>query len=109
MKDDTQSHQAFSELVDLLADIDERWVSPEWNFHTVDDKVDAYRAVMHTLQWGLVGLFERDPAAPGFRRIANPSRNIMGDNPVRSISIRRCLRITPTGFVARRVARCMFR
>ena len=81
MKDDTQSHQAFSELVALLADVDERWVSPEWNFHTVDDKVDAYRAVMHTLQWGLVGLFECDPSAPGFRRIANPSRKIMGDNP----------------------------
>ena len=36
---------------------------------------------MHYLQWGLVGLFERDPAAPRFHRIVAPDRKLLGDNP----------------------------
>ncbi|WP_420444579.1 hypothetical protein [Candidatus Poriferisodalis sp.] len=36
---------------------------------------------MHYLQWGLVGLFERDPSAPRFQRLLTPSRKLLGDNP----------------------------
>ena len=78
---DTQSRRALHELIDLLGDVDRRWASPEWNLHTDDDIVDAHRALMHMLQWGLVGLFERDPAAPRFHRIVDPNRKVLGDNP----------------------------
>ena len=78
---DTESRRALHELIDLLGEVDRRWVSPEWNLHTADDVVGAHRALMHYLQWGLVGLFERDPAAPRFHRIVAPDRKLLGDNP----------------------------
>ena len=70
-----------AELLEALRDADERWVSPEWNLHTADDVVEAHRALLHYLQWGLVGLFERDLSAPRFQRLVTPSRKLLGDNP----------------------------
>ena len=78
---DTESRRALHELIDLLGEVDRRWASPKWNLHTADDVVGAHRALMHMLQWGLVGLFERDPAAPRFHRIVGPDRKLLGDNP----------------------------
>ena len=78
---DTESRRALHELIDLLGEADQRWVSPEWNLHSDDDAVGAHRALMHMLQWGLVGLFERNPAAPRFHRIVGPDRKVLGDNP----------------------------
>ena len=78
---DTESRRALNELIDLLGEVDGRWVSPEWNLHSEEDVFDAHRAVMHMLQWGLVGLFERDPSAPRFHRIVSPDRKVLGDNP----------------------------
>ena len=78
---DTESRRALHELIDLLGEVDRRWASPEWNLHTGEDIVGAHRALMHVLQWGLVGLFERDPAAPRFCRIVDPDRKVLGDNP----------------------------
>ena len=78
---DTESRRALRELIDSLGEIDERWVSPEWNLHSADDATEAHRALMHYLQWGLVGLFARDPAASRFHRIVDPDRKVLGDNP----------------------------
>ena len=78
---ETESRRALHELIDLLGEVDERWVSPEWNLHSEEDVFGAHRAVMHYLQWGLIGLFERDPAAPRFHRIVDPDRKVLGDNP----------------------------
>ena len=78
---DTASRRALHELIDLLGEVDDRWVSPEWNLHSEEDVYGAHRAVMHYLQWGLIGLFERDPAAPRFHRIVDPDRKVLGDNP----------------------------
>ena len=78
---DTESRRALHELIDLLGEADRRWASPEWNLHSADDVAGAHRALMHYLQWGLVGLFERDPAAPRFHRIVAPDRKLLGDNP----------------------------
>ena len=77
----TESRRAWHELIDLLGEADRRWASPEWNLHTTDDIVGAHRTLMHMLQWGLVGLFERDPAAPRFHRIVDCDRKVLGDNP----------------------------
>ena len=78
---ETESRRALHELIELLGEVDERWVSPEWNLHSDEDVFGAHRAVMHMLQWGLVGLFERDLAAPRFHRIVAPDRKVLGDNP----------------------------
>ncbi|MDE0494226.1 MAG: hypothetical protein OXH54_09830 [Acidimicrobiaceae bacterium] len=78
---ETESRRALHELIDLLGEVDERWISPEWNLHSEEDVYGAHRAVMHYLQWGLIGLFERDPAAPRFHRIVDPDRKVLGDNP----------------------------
>ena len=78
---ETESRRALHELIDLLGEVDRRWVSPEWNLHSEEDVFGAHRALMHMLQWGLVGLFERDPAAPRFHRIVDPDRKVLGDNP----------------------------
>ena len=78
---DTESRRALHELIDLLGEVDRRWASPEWNLNTADDIFGAHRAVMHYLQWGLIGLFERDPAAPRFHRIVDTNRKVLGENP----------------------------
>ena len=78
---ETESRRALQELIELLGEVDRRWVSPEWNLHSDEDVYGAHRAVMHMLQWGLVGLFESDPSAPRFHRIVGPNRKVLGDNP----------------------------
>jgi hypothetical protein len=77
----TDSRKAFRELLDLLAEVDQRWVGPEWNLQSAADEVGAHRALMHLLEGGLVGFFESDPDHPRFRRIVTPTRKFTGDNP----------------------------
>lgn len=76
----TESRKALKELILLLQEIDERWASPEFDMHSEADVVAAHRALMHTLEGGLVGMFESDPASPEFRRIVTNSRKFTGDN-----------------------------
>jgi hypothetical protein len=77
---ETESRRALRELIALLAEVDARWASPEWNLRVEADVVDAHRALMHLLEGGLAGVFECDPAAPAFRRIVTPWRKFSGDN-----------------------------
>lgn len=77
----TATRKAFRELLDLLREIDERWIGPEWNLHGEDDVVGAHRALLHVLEGGLVTFFEHDPDHPRFRRIVSPTRKLTGDNP----------------------------
>ena len=76
----TESRKALHELIDLLQEVDRRWVSEEWNLSSEEDIVDAHRALMHMLEGGLVTMFENDPAHPQFRRIVTPTRKLSGDN-----------------------------
>ena len=76
----TESRRALAELIELLREIDARWVSPEWNIGSSEDVSDAHRALMHILEGGLGGMFESDPAQPDFRRIVTPWRKFTGDN-----------------------------
>ena len=77
---ETETRRAFRELIDLLDEVDRRWVSEEWNLFGPDDVVGAHRAVMHLLEGGIAGMFECDPASPEFRRIIEPWRKFTGDN-----------------------------
>jgi hypothetical protein len=77
----TETRKAFHELLDLLREIDERFLGPEWGVASPADLAEACRAVLHMLQGGLVSHFEDDPDHPRFRRIVTPSRKFTGDNP----------------------------
>jgi hypothetical protein len=76
----TESRKALRELIDLLNEVDERWVGPEWNLATEADVFGAHRALLHLLEGGIAGMFEADPSRPEFRRIVSPSRKFTGDN-----------------------------
>jgi len=75
-----ESRRAFHELLDLLRELDERYLGAEWLVNSADDVGEALRAVMHMLQGGLVSVFEDDGAYPMFRRIVTPTRKFTGDN-----------------------------
>jgi hypothetical protein len=77
----TESRKALRELLDLLGEVDARWVGPEWNLQSASDVALAHRSLMHILEGGLGGMFECDPGHPSFRRIVSPSRKFTGDNP----------------------------
>ena len=76
----TETRKAFRELLELLAEVDRRWASPEWNLQTDTDVVGAHRALMHMLEGGLVTFFESDALHPRFQRIVTPTRKFTGDN-----------------------------
>ena len=77
----TDTRKALRELIDLLTEVDQRWVGPEWNLQSADDVVGAHRALMHMLEGGLGSFFEAEPTRPEFRKIVSPSRKFTGDNP----------------------------
>ena len=75
-----ETRKAFHELLDLLREVDERWLGPEWMIQSSEDVADGMRAAIHMLQGALVSHFEDDPDHPLFRRIVSPTRKFTGDN-----------------------------
>jgi hypothetical protein len=80
MPDPTAARKALHELLDLLREVDERYLSPEWLMQSPQDVAEGMYAVMHQLQGGLQGWFESDAEHPIFRRIVAPWRKFTGDN-----------------------------
>ena len=76
----TQTGEAFRELLTTLAEVSDRWASPEWNLSSEADAAEAHRAVMHMLAGGVETFFEADPTRPRFQRIVTPTRKFTGDN-----------------------------
>jgi hypothetical protein len=76
----TESRAAFQELLGILAEIDRRWLSPEWNI-APRDIADGHRNILHLLSAALDVLVEADPERPMFQRLVSPTRKIQGDNP----------------------------
>lgn len=77
----TESAAAFGELMALLKEIEQRWLSAEWNIRQPQDVADGYRAMMHLLSAGLDLVGESDPERPAFNRMVSPFRKFQGDNP----------------------------
>ena len=75
-----ETRKALHELLDLLREVDERYLAPEWLIQSSQDVAEGAYAVMHTLQGGLQGWFESDAEHPLFRRIVAPWRKFTGDN-----------------------------
>jgi hypothetical protein len=80
MPEPSDSRKALHELIDLLREVDERYLSPEWLIQGPQDVAEGMRQVMHALQGGLQGWFETDAEHPEFRRIVAPWRKFTGDN-----------------------------
>jgi hypothetical protein len=76
----SESRKALHELIDLLREVDARYLGAEWGLASAQDVAEGMRAVMHMLQGALVGHFEDDPEHPRFRRIVTPTRKFTGDN-----------------------------
>ena len=88
----SESRKALHELIDLLREVDQRYLGPEWNLNTDADVAEGTRAVMHMLQGGLASHFEDDPDHPTFRKIVSPTRKFTGDNPDRPRFVPECRR-----------------
>ena len=81
MPDELESRRALRELIDLLEEIDARYLDDEWSAPAFGDVYDGYRSVAHTLEGALALVFETDPQRPFFKAIATRSRKMLGDNP----------------------------
>lgn len=79
-KAESRSRDALRHLIELLGEVDRRWLGPEWNLHSSDDIAQGTRALMHMLQGGLDSFFECDPVHPDFRKIVTPYKKFTGDN-----------------------------
>lgn len=75
-----EARAAYHELLDLLAEVDDRFLGTEWGVTTETDLAHGYRLVMHVLQSALVTHLEGDPARPAWHRIVSPTRKFTGDN-----------------------------
>lgn len=78
---DTQSGIAFTELLDTLREIQQRYLGPEYGLHDPADLAEGHRLLLHQLDTALALYFEVDPRHPDWRRIVTPLRKALGDNP----------------------------
>lgn len=74
-----KSRRALHALLELIREIDERFLGPEWGIDP-GSVPEGTHALLHLLQGGLFTCYEDDPAHPRFRRIVSPTRKFTGDN-----------------------------
>lgn len=77
----SKSRTAFYELIDLLKEIDQTYLSEEWMVSSPEDVGEGIRALLHMLQGALVTYVDEDDEHPVFRKIVTPTRKYTGDNP----------------------------
>jgi hypothetical protein len=75
------SRRALRELIELLQEVDERYLGEEWSAPAFGDLPDGYRSVANMLEGGLYLMFDTDPQRPFFRPIVSRTRKMLGDNP----------------------------
>jgi len=73
-----QSREAFGELIELLRELDARYLGPEWN--NQDHVPEGHRYVLHALATALQVVLDADPERPVFQRSAGPTMKHTGDN-----------------------------
>jgi hypothetical protein len=77
---ETESGRAFRDLLDALAEIQSRYLGPEYGLVDAADVAEGHRLLVHQLDTALALYFELDPAHPDWRRIVTPHRKALGDN-----------------------------
>lgn len=75
-----ESRKALHALLELIGEIDERFLGAEWGIEASDDVAEGTHALLHLLQGGLYTCYEDDGDHPRFRRIVSPTRKFTGDN-----------------------------
>jgi hypothetical protein len=76
----TESRTAFRELLDVLRQADEQYLSPDFYIMTAADVSSGHRYLMHVLEAALALHFESDPDRPRFNKIVTATRKANGDN-----------------------------
>jgi hypothetical protein len=76
-----ESTAAFNELIDVLADVRDRYVLAPQRFQDELDVVEGFRYVTQLLSEASELLVEADPERPRFSSIVSPARKFLGDNP----------------------------
>jgi len=79
-KPDSESREAFDQLLDLLRELGERYAGSEWLVQEPDDVGEALRAILHLLEAALLTRVESSPAHPWLREFPLPTRKFLGDN-----------------------------
>jgi len=77
----TESREAWSELIALLADADKRYLGKDWEIERAGDIADGHRFLMHVLHSGMEQWLEADPLRPRAVRFVTPTLKLLGDNP----------------------------
>ena len=77
---ESQSKQAFLELLDTLRSIADRYAGEEWMISGPEDVGGALRSLGHLIEGGFVGHFEGTAEAPVWRAIVTSTRKALGDN-----------------------------
>jgi hypothetical protein len=72
---------AFNELLDLLRERGERYLSAENAGTDPLDAAEGFRFLAQLLETGLDLYLEADPERPVFKRMVSPTRKYLGDNP----------------------------
>ena len=80
MPPDSESREAFNDLLGLLRELSERYAGPEWLVQEPDDVAEALRAILHLLEAALLTRVESSPAHPWLREFPLPTRKFLGDN-----------------------------
>jgi hypothetical protein len=77
---ESESKQAFLDLLDTLRSVADRYAGEEWAIAGPDDAAGALRSLGHLIEGGFTGHFEGTPEAPVWRPIVTSTRKSMGDN-----------------------------
>jgi hypothetical protein len=77
----TETRQAWSEMLQMLADAGTRFAGPDFGLESPGDVAEAHRALLHLLEVGLLTTLEEDANHPVFRPLVLSSLKAMGDNP----------------------------
>jgi len=78
---ETESQQAFAELLELLGRVSRENFSHERDQRTALDIAEGQRLIAHLLSAGMEFYMDCDPERPAFIRILSPERKFYGDNP----------------------------
>jgi len=76
-----QSRLALRELIELLQEVEARYLGDEWSAPAFGDVVDGFRSVANMIEGGFFLSFDSDPERPIFRPIVSRTRKMLGDNP----------------------------
>jgi hypothetical protein len=75
------SRAAWRELLELLRELDQRYLGAEWGVSSDQDVADGHRFLTSILSAAIDFYMEGDPERPRFTRIVSPTRRFGGDNP----------------------------